>query len=231
MPTKKSVVLHSGGMDSSICLALAIQEFGKENVLSLNISYGQRHSNELQAAREIAEQWGVDRFQIEIPFMKEITNDALLNHSMPIEHPLDAPPNTLVLGRNGLMAHIAGIHAGSLGASHLFMGVMEIESENSGYRDCSRSYMDLKEAALRIDLDNPSFKIRTPLISMTKLETLQLADELGVLPFLLEKSITCYNSQPYWGCQTCPSCLLRNQAIRDFQSKSSTFELRESYRL
>lgn len=214
--TKKAIVIHSGGMDSSICLAIAIKEFGKEAVLSLSFRYGQRHANELKQAEKICRVWGIDHTILNIDCLESITESALLNRNIEIVKPQQGPPNTLVVGRNGLMARLGAIHADSLGASCLYMGIIEVESSNSGYRDCSRAYMDLKQEILRIDLANPSFEIRTPLVKMTKKETLELANSLGVLNFLLLETISCYEGIPLQGCLLCPACQLRNEGIRQF---------------
>lgn len=213
---KDTIVVHSGGMDSSLCLALAINQFGKENVLSLSFSYGQRHSNEIIQAAKICKAWGVDHVIIDINCLQQITENALTNKNIAIEHQLNSPPNTLVVGRNGLMARLAAIHANHLGAHSIYMGIIEVESANSGYRDCTRHYMNLMEEILRIDLEDSSFEIRTPLVFMTKRETMALGDALGVLDYLLKETITCYEGIGGRGCGKCPACLLRNQGIDDF---------------
>lgn len=216
MLCKKAVVVHSGGMDSSLCLALAMQEFGKENVLSLSFSYQQRHPTELQQAEKICKDWGVDHYVIQLDCLKEITQSALLDPAMAIVHEQGHPPNTLVVGRNGLMARIAAIHANNLGANCIYMGVMELEGANSGYRDCSRHYMDLMQTILRIDLDNPLFEIRTPLVHLYKKDTLVLAHRLGLLTYLLNETITCYEGIAKQGCGHCPACQLRNEGLTLF---------------
>lgn len=225
MRKKKAVVIHSGGMDSSICLALATKEFGKENVLSLSFTYCQRHSNELDQAEKICREWGGDHVVVNIDSLQEITDNALINSSLKIEHTKDQPPNTLVVGRNGLMARLGAIHANHLGAKCIYMGVIEVEEWNSGYRDCSRAYMDLMQQILRIDLADSAFEIRTPIVKMTKMETLELAYELGVLEFLLRETITCYEGIPHQGCLTCPACELRNEGVRLFAEKHPSFDL------
>lgn len=212
---KKAVILHSGGMDSSICLALAIQEFGKDHVASLSIHYGQRHANELAQAARICKDWGVSYRQIALDCLREITDNALMDPTLTIKHNEHEPPNTLVTGRNGLMAQMGGIFASHLEANYLYLGIIGIESANSGYRDCSREYMDIVQQLLRIDLNNPQFEIRTPLVDMSKKDTLKLAYELGVLEYLLTETITCYQGIPLAGCQQCPSCQLRNQGIQE----------------
>lgn len=216
MIKKDAVVIHSGGMDSSLCLALAKRDFKKENVLSLSFSYQQRHSNELEQAAKICRDWDVDHAVVNIDCLQTITKNALMDSAIPIEHLPNELPNTLVVGRNGLMARLGAIHANHLEAHSIYMGVIEVEACNSGYRDCSREYMDLKQELLRIDLGDPTFKIRTPIVKMTKKETMELAHQLGVLDYLLQETITCYEGKPKQGCRNCPACKLRNEGIRQF---------------
>ncbi len=160
---KKAIVVHSGGMDSSICLALAVEQYGAENVLAIAFTYGQRHSVELERAQKICKDWKVERLVLNIDCLAKITDNALTNSKLDISHKEGEAPNTLVSGRNGLMARVAAIHANELGADCIFMGVIEVEEANSGYRDCSRKYMDIIQAALRVDFDN-HFEIKTPLV-------------------------------------------------------------------
>ena len=213
---KKSVVVHSGGMDSSICLALAIQEFGPKAVLSISFSYSQRHSNEIQQAQKICQDWGVDHLILSLDCLQEITESALIGKHLKITHEEGQAPNTMVVGRNGLMARLAGIHAHHLGAKCIYMGVIGVDGSHSNYPDCNRVYMDLTEKLLQIDFNDPAFVIRTPLVDMTKAQTLELADQLGVLDYLLENTITCYEGIPQKGCQVCPACLLKNRGIEEY---------------
>src|SRR5690606_30201851 len=108
---KKAIVVHSGGMDSSICLAVAVDRFGAENVLGLSFQYGQRHSIELMRSEKICSYFGVDHMLLSIDCLSQITTSALMDKETHIEHKEGEAPNTLVVGRNGLMARIAGIHA------------------------------------------------------------------------------------------------------------------------
>ena len=225
MLEKKAIVVQSGGMDSSLCLAAAIEEFGKDHILSLAFSYQQRHTIELERAEKICKDWGIDRVVLNIDCLAEITHNALTDKALAIEHIEGEAPNTMVIGRNGLMARIAAIHAESLGADCIYMGVIEVESANSGYRDCTRHYMDLIEEVLRIDFDNPNFEIRTPLVFMSKKETMELGLQLDVLYYLLETTVTCYEGIPQIGCQTCPACLLRNEGIREFRAAHPDIKL------
>lgn len=216
---KSALVIHSGGMDSSLCLALAIREFGVDQVLSVSFSYQQRHSNELIQAEKICKDWGVDHVVLSVDCLKQITDNALINREIPILQQEGKPPNTLVVGRNGLMVRIAAIHAQNLGAHFVYTGVIELDQWNSGYRDCSRDYMDLMQQILRIDLDDAAFEVRTPLVFMTKVETLELAESLGILDYLLKETISCYEGISGSGCKKCPACLLRNEGVRQYREK------------
>jgi 7-cyano-7-deazaguanine synthase len=224
MKKYKAVVVHSGGMDSSICLLLAIKTHGRENVLSLGFTYGQRHSVELVKANEICKNYEIDRTVIDINCLSEITDNALINNVIPIGQNKDKTPNTLVVGRNGLMTRLAAIHAQNLGASEIYLGVIEVEEANSGYRDCSRNYMDKMQEILQIDLDDNKFYIQTPIVKMNKLETMVLADDEGELKYLLENTISCYEGFGGIGCEKCPACLLRNEGIREFIKLKPEFE-------
>jgi 7-cyano-7-deazaguanine synthase len=224
MKNKKAIIIHSGGMDSSLCLAIAIAEHGKENVLSLSFKYSQRHQNELIQAQKISNYFQVDHVVLDLSLMGEITKNALVDSSVSIEHPENQSPNTLVVGRNGLMMRVAAIYGFNLGVLELYVGVMELEVANSGYRDCSRKYVDLIEATLRLDLNNEKFSIKTPLVFLTKKETMELAFKMGVLNFLLEETITCYEGIIKFGCGKCPACLLRNQGIGDFLKDHPSFD-------
>ena len=212
----KTIVVHSGGVDSSLCLALAVRDFGPDQVLALGFHYGQRHDVELDAARRIAGHFGVRRYEVELGFYPSLTRNALMDAGIPIRNVPGETPNTLVMGRNGLMIRLGAILAATLGAGSVYAGVIGVEAANSGYRDCTREYVDLVEAALRLDLGDPSFEVRTPLVAMTKKETMDLGYELGCLEFLLTETVTCYKGVPKAGCGECGACRLRNEGIRLF---------------
>lgn len=221
---KKTIVVHSGGMDSSLCLALAIEQEGAENVLSMSFTYGQRHTKEIEFAKKICAEWKVDHVVVNISCLNEITENALMDSSIEIEHRKNQAPNTMVIGRNGLMARVAGIHAEHIGASSIYMGIIEVESANSGYRDCTRKYMDIVQAALRVDLDNQQFEIKTPIVYMDKKQTLELGYQMGVLHFLIENTLSCYEGVEKEGCGKCPACKLRNAGIKEFCKAHPDFE-------
>jgi 7-cyano-7-deazaguanine synthase len=216
----KALVLHSGGMDSSICLLLAKQRFGAEKVLSVGFRYGQRHSSELEAAAKIADHFGIHRTVIDLPPIPGWEGSSLLSHSLPIEM-IDGLPNSFVPGRNGLFLMMAAPLAGALGVHILYAGVMEREGSFSGYPDCYRSYIDAVEQVIRLDLRDPTFAVETPLISLTKAETLEVAASFGALEYLLEHTVSCYNGIRGRGCGSCPACILRRAGEEEFNQRRS----------
>ena len=228
--TYHAIVLHSGGMDSSLCLLLAAKQYGADSVISVGFRYHQRHENELAAASLIANHYGVRREIIDIPVLPGWDSSSLISHSLPITNGSTCP-NTCVVARNGLFLMMAAPFAHRVGAHTVFIGVMEREGANSGYPDCNRVYIDAVQTVIRYDLQSPSFSIQTPLISMTKAQSLELADSLGALEFLLQNTVTCYNGIPVVGCKTCPSCRLRNEGIAEFYKNHPEKEVLASFKL
>jgi 7-cyano-7-deazaguanine synthase len=230
----KALVLHSGGMDSSICLLLACKKYGADQVVSVGFRYAQRHASELEAARYIANTYNVQRVEIEVPVLLGWETSSLVNKQLAItksdeslvsdvERLVTNPsmPNSFVPGRNGLFLMMAAPFAKSIGATCMYLGILEQEGANSGYPDCSRVYVDLVQKVIRADLQDETFDIETPLVSMSKRETLFLAKSLGELSFLLEHTVTCYEGIPKDGCQKCPACILRNKGITEFLSRAT----------
>lgn len=224
----KAVVIHSGGMDSSICLKLAINEYGKENVHSLSFDYNQRHKAELNCAAEICRDWGVAHSVVDINYLSKITTNALVSPDVEIktvkETKSNEAPNVLVVGRNGLMVRIASIFAHNIGANSIYTGILGLDN-TSHFRDCSREYMDKMQEIMRIDTGNNDLEIVTPLVALNKVESLGLGMKLNVLEYLLEKTISCYKGIPHEGCGECPACEFRNKAIKDLlvTNKSLSF--------
>jgi 7-cyano-7-deazaguanine synthase len=219
-----TIVVHSGGMDSSLCLAHAIREHGLDRVLSMTFRYGQRHAPELESARAICAEWGVAHTVVDLMCLQQVTTNALMSADLEMKRLEDGTPSTLVTGRNGLMARVAGIHANELKARCIYIGIIEVESANSGYRDCTRDYMERMQEILRIDFGDPTFEIRTPVVFMDKEQTMEFGHEMGVLEYLLDVTITCYDGMKHRGCGECLACGLRNEGLATFLEKHPDFE-------
>ena len=207
---KKALVLLSGGQDSTTCLFWAIEKFGRENVYALGYDYGQRHVAELTFAQAICDAQGISFSVVALPAIRELTDNALTNQSRSVDicKPHDAPPNTLVEGRNMLFLTYAAIFAKTRGISVLVTGVCE--TDFSGYPDCRDVFIKSCNVTLSLGFDY-AFEVETPLMWLTKAETWALAARLGVLDLVREQTLTCYNSVRGDGCGNCPACALRKK--------------------
>lgn len=216
---KKAVVLSSGGLDSTIAMAIAKNE-GYE-IYSLSFSYGQRHALELEAARRVAKALGArEHMVIHVDLGKiggsALTDDIDVPKGRSEEEMKKGIPTTYVPARNTIFLSYALAWAEVLGASEIFIGVNAIDY--SGYPDCRpeyiKSFEDMANLAIKAAVEGKMrITIRTPLIKMTKAEIIRKGMELGV-DFRLTRS--CYDPSPEGkACGQCDSCLLRKKGFRE----------------
>lgn len=209
---RKAIVIFSGGQDSTTCLFQAISEYGKENVETMTFQYGQRHSIELEKAKWIAQDLGVKQTFIDTSVIKAITHNALMDENVHIEQKDNKLPNTFVDGRNALFLLYAAIYAKGQGIQDIITGVCE--TDFSGYPDCRDVFIKSMNVTLNLAMDY-QFNIKTPLMYLTKAQTWQLADELGVLDYVRNYTHTCYEGVN-GGCGQCPSCILRDKGLTEY---------------
>lgn len=209
---RKAIVIFSGGQDSTTCLFQAIAEYGKENVETMTFQYGQRHSIELEKAKWIAQDLGVKQTFIDTSVIKAITHNALMDENVHIEQKDNTLPNTFVDGRNALFLLYAAIYAKGQGIQDIITGVCE--TDFSGYPDCRDMFIKSMNVTLNLAMDY-QFNIKTPLMYLTKAQTWQLADELGVLDYVRNYTHTCYEGVD-GGCSQCPSCILRDKGLKEY---------------
>jgi protein ExsB len=209
---RKAIVIFSGGQDSTTCLFQAIAEYGKENVETMTFQYGQRHSIELEKAKWIAQDLGVKQIFIDTSVIKAITHNALMDENVHIEQKDNKLPNTFVDGRNALFLLYAAIYAKGQGIQDIITGVCE--TDFSGYPDCRDVFIKSMNVTLNLAMDY-QFNIKTPLMYLTKAQTWQLADELGVLDYVRNYTHTCYEGVD-GGCSQCPSCILRDKGLKEY---------------
>lgn len=214
---RKTLVVFSGGQDSTTCLLKAIYDYGSGNVSCITFCYGQKHSAEVEVAKEIAVELGIENHKlINLDWYNQITTNALLDSSMAISKDAGADyPNTVVDGRNMMFLLVAAIYAKSLGIHDLITGVCE--TDFSGYPDCRDVFVKSCNVTLNLAMDWP-FRVITPLMYQTKADTWQMADELGKLDYIYEKTLTCYNGVPGTGCGECPSCKLRKRGYDEYMA-------------
>ena len=213
--SEKVVVVLSGGQDSTTCLYWALDKFGKENVVSLTFDYGQRHRIELASAKQVAEIAGVDNLVLPINTFSELggnslTGDIAVETSDDIDSDGEALPNTFVPGRNLIFLNFAGAYAYKLGAKHLVIGVAQ--TDYSGYPDCREPTIKAIETALCLGMEH-DLSIHTPLMNLSKAQTIELAQELGAMP-AMAYSHTCYNGAVP-PCGECQACVLRAKGFAE----------------
>ena len=214
----KALVLFSGGLDSSTCLALAIEKYGKENVLALSISYGQKHSKEINAARAVAEYYGTELISLDLAPIFEGSDCALLegsNQAIPkgdyanqLVSSDGKPVSTYVPFRNGLFLSCAASVALSRGCGVIYYGVHSDDAAGSAYPDCSSDFNDHMSKAISIG-SAQQLKVVAPFVDRTKAEVVAQGLRLGV-PY--ELTWSCYegNDKP---CGCCGTCIDRAKAF------------------
>ncbi len=204
-----ALILHSGGQDSTTCLVWALKKF--RNVEVISFDYGQRHKAELRAARTIARKLSLPHKTIRLPFLKTLTANALTNKKISVRAGKKGElPSTFVDGRNALFLNIAAIYAKQKGVKDLATGVCQ--TDYSGYPDCREDFIRSMQKTLRLAMDYP-FKIHTPLMHLTKADSVKLMEKLGGLD-LLKHTHTCYEgTRP--ACGKCPACKLRLKGFKE----------------
>jgi len=216
---KKAVVLLSGGLDSTTTLAIAQSE-GYE-ACTLTFRYGQRHEFEIEAARRIASQWGVEQHvvaQIDLRAFggSALTGDIAVPKGRSLEEMGEGIPVTYVPARNTIFLSFALAWAEVLGAFDIFIGVDALDY--SGYPDCRPEYIEAFQAMVNLATKagvegQGRLTIHTPLLQLSKAQIIQRGLELGVDYSLTS---TCYEPTPEGeACGQCDACLLRLKGFRE----------------
>ena len=217
-----ALVLFSGGQDSTVCLAWALERFAR--VETIGFDYGQRHRVELDARLRVRERivnfsstWAERLGEDHVVCVDAIAglSQTALTHDMAIEVAANGLPTTFVPGRNLVFFTLAGARAYRRGTKHLVAGMCE--TDYSGYPDCRDDTIKAMQVALSLGMER-RFVIHTPLMWIDKAATFALALEIGGQPFvdlLVEDTHTCYLGDRArrhdwgYGCGDCPACRLR----------------------
>ncbi len=213
MNHEAALVVFSGGQDSTTCLFWAKKHFRK--VYALSFVYGQKHQQEVEIARAIAREADVEFEAMDVSFIGHLGRNSLTDPTMVMdeEKPADSCPNTFVPGRNLFFLSIAAVYARERGINHLVTGVSQ--TDFSGYPDCRDNFIKSLTVTLNLAMEE-QFVIHTPLMWIDKCQTWALADELGVLDLIRERTLTCYNGVPGDGCGHCPACKLRREGLEKY---------------
>src|SRR5208337_2257659 len=216
---KKAVVLVSGGIDSTTCLAIAQHEGYEAFALSFN--YGQRHRAELEAAKRVAKTLDArDHLILDLPLDaiggSALTSGIEVPKDVPLEEMQSRIPVTYVPARNTVFLSLALAWAETLKAADIFIGVNALDY--SGYPDCRPEFIEAFEATANLAIKaavegEMKIAIRTPLIHMTKAQIIKTGIDLGV-DYRLTHS--CYDPTPDGSaCGQCDSCLLRKKGFQE----------------
>lgn len=213
MNSNTALVVFSGGQDSTTCLFWAKREFQK--VYALSFLYGQKHAQEVEIARSIAQRADVEFDVMDVSFIGTLGHNSLTDQTiiMDSEKPEEGVPNTFVPGRNLFFLSIAAVYARERNINHLVTGVSQ--TDFSGYPDCRDTFIKSLNVTLNLAIDT-QFVIHTPLMWIDKSQTWALADKLGVFELIRNETMTCYNGIPGDGCGHCPACKLRREGLEKY---------------
>lgn len=228
----ESIVLLSGGQDSTTCLAWAKEHLGS-GVRAVAFDYGQRHSVELGQAQKVADCLGVLSFTIiRAEALGDIGGAALTDKRVNVEAQADSRslnqhahkhglPSTFVPGRNMLFLTLAAAFGARFGCYNLVTGVCQ--QDRAGYPDCRGEFVEAAQEALSLALDERVL-IHAPLLERTKADTWQMAEDLGILDVIVDLTHTCYygdrSKKHLWGygCGECPACEERSKGYLEYAS-------------
>ena len=214
----RALVLTSGGVDSTTCLAMAVEKYGCENVVALSVSYGQKHSKEIEASKKIADYYNVEHIYLNLAEIFKFSDCSLLEHSdkeIPHESYNDQikvndgkPVSTYVPFRNGLFLASAASIALSKNCQIIYYGAHSDDAAGSAYPDCSEAFNNAMNTAI-FEGSGKQLTIEAPFVSWTKKEVVKKGLELKV-PY--ELTWSCYegNDKP---CGTCGTCIDRLAAF------------------
>jgi 7-cyano-7-deazaguanine synthase len=226
-----ALVLFSGGQDSTVCLAHALDAFAR--VETVGFGYGQRHAVELECRQRVRAEiastfpaWGA---RLGPDHVLDITSfgaigDTALTSGAEIQMLASGLPSTFVPGRN-LVFFTYAAALGYRRGLHSLVGGM-CETDYSGYPDCRDATLRALEQAIRLGTEVP-FVIDTPLMWLSKAETWELAQKLGgdgLTDLIIEHTHTCYRGERGkrhawgYGCGTCPACGLRAKGFEQWQA-------------
>jgi 7-cyano-7-deazaguanine synthase len=222
---RRAVVLLSGGLDSTTCLAVARSEGFEAHCLS--VDYGQRHKGELARARRIARSLGAADHRVVKVDLSAFGGSALTDKTIAVpkgrsERKMSADiPVTYVPARNTVMLALALAHAETIGAEDVYVGVNAIDY--SGYPDCRpaflRAFERVAKVATKAGVEGRPLRIRAPLLRLSKAGIIRLGTSLGV-PYRL--TLSCYDPVRGRACGRCDACQLRRKGFAEAGVKDPT---------
>ena len=207
----KALVLFSGGLDSTTCLALAVERYGADEVLALSVSYGQKHTKEIEAAKAVAAHYGVTLQTLDLAAIFADSDCSLLKGStqeIPKESYAEQltetdgkPVSTYVPFRNGLFLSSAASIALSHGCEVIYYGAHADDAAGNAYPDCSQDFNDAINQAIFLG-SGKQLRVEAPFVGKTKADVVAEGLRLHA-PYALTWS--CYEGgeRPCGLCGTC----------------------------
>lgn len=212
--SNRAVVLVSGGLDSATVLAAAAKD--GFDCYAISFDYGQRHRAELQSARLLAEQYGVQAHKVVSLNLNDIGGSSLTDSALEVPEQIEPGiPNTYVPARNTVFLSIALGYAEVVDADAIYIGVNSVDY--SGYPDCRPEYIKafqtMANLATKRGVEGKPISIKTPLINLTKCQIIQLGINLGVDYSL---TVSCYQANEQGeACGICDSCRIRKAGFAE----------------
>lgn len=213
---KKAVVLLSGGIDSTTCLALAVKVYGADNVLALSLYYGQKHQKELECAKKVAAHYGVEHIVQQVANAFEYSDCTLLQGNADIEYgsyaeqqkEVEGAVATYVPFRNGLFLSYAAAIAVSVNAEVIYYGAHADDAAGSAYPDCTPAFEQAMCEAI-FEGTGRTVTMEAPLLYMSKATVVANGLALGA-PY--QYTWSCYEGgdKP---CGKCATCIDRQKAF------------------
>ena len=214
----KALVLLSGGLDSTVCLAKAIEKYGDGNVCALSITYGQKHSKEVEAARNVAKHYGVELTELDLSLIFRFSDCSLLTSSdkeIPKESYEEqlkktdgSPVSTYVPFRNGLFLSSAAAIALSKDCGVIYYGAHSDDAAGNAYPDCSEKFNNAMNTAI-YEGSGQQLKIEAPFVSLNKADVVKEGIRLNAP---LELTWSCYEGGDS-PCGKCGTCIDRAKAF------------------
>lgn len=215
----KAMVLLSGGIDSTTCLGIAVDKYGKENVIALSVFYGQKHDKEIKASQDVAKYYGVEHLYLDLEKIFQYSDCSLLAHSdkdIPkeayseqIKKTDGTPVSTYVPFRNGLFLSSAASIALSKDCDVIYYGAHSDDAAGCAYPDCSDEFNKAINEAIYLG-SGKQLKVVAPFINKTKAEVVKIGIDLKV-PY--EYTWSCYEGEDK-PCGKCGTCIDRAEAFR-----------------
>lgn len=207
----KAIVLFSGGLDSTTCLAMVIDKYGKENVIALSLHYGQKHSKEIDCSKKIANYYGVKHITFDVSKFFKNSNCSLLmasseevpekSYNEQLAETRGKPVTTYVPYRNGMFLSIAASMAISNGCQEIYYAAHKDDAAGNAYPDCSTDFNNTISKAIFIGSGN-AVNVKAPFININKADIVKQGLSLKV-PY--EMTWSCYKGgdKPCGRCGTC----------------------------